>query len=78
MDAVLAEMFSPQNVTMRDVAVRAGVTAATVSLALRDSPEISAQTKARVLAAVQELGYRPNPYVQSLMRTRRRGRGAAS
>lgn len=77
MDAVFAEMFSPQNVTMRDVAVRAGVTAATVSLALRDSPEISAQTKARVLAAVQELGYRPNPYVQSLMRTRRRGRSAA-
>lgn len=64
-------------VSMRDVAARAGVTAATVSLALRDSPQISAETRARVLAAVKELGYRPNPYIQSLMRTRRRGKAAA-
>lgn len=61
---------------MRDVAARAEVTAATVSLVLRRSPLISIPTRERVLAAVRALNYRPHPYVQSLMRTRRR-RGAA-
>src|SRR3954469_1504557 len=64
-------------VSMRDVAARAGVTAATVSLVLRRSPLISVPTRERVLAAVQALGYRPHPFVQSLMRTRRSRRGAA-
>lgn len=61
---------------MRDVAVRAGVTASTVSLCLRNSPRISAETRARVLEAVRQLDYRPNPFVCALMRSRRR-RGAA-
>lgn len=62
---------------MRDVAARAAVSPATVSLVLRRSPLISAHTCARVLEAAQSLGYRPNPFVQSLMRTRRR-RGCAA
>lgn len=62
---------------MRDVAEKAGVTASTVSLCLRRSPRISARTRKRVLAAARELGYRPHPLVQSLMRTRRR-RGMAA
>ncbi len=67
----------PHPVSMRDVAAHASVTAATVSLVLRRSPLISAPTRERVLAAVRTLGYRPHPFVQSLMRTRRR-RGAAA
>jgi LacI family transcriptional regulator len=61
---------------MRDVAARVGVTAFTVSLCLRGNPSITPATRARVLVAVQELGYRPNPMVRALMRSRRH-RGAA-
>lgn len=70
-------MTPPHPVSMRDVAAHADVSAATVSLVLRRSPLISAATRARVLAAAHALGYRPNPFVQSLMRTRRR-RGSAA
>jgi DNA-binding LacI/PurR family transcriptional regulator len=61
---------------MRDVALRAGVTAATVSLSLRGSPLITSATRAKVLEAAHALGYQPNPLVRALMRSRRR-RGAA-
>lgn len=61
---------------MRDVAARAGVTASTVSLCLKASPLISAATRDRVLAAANELGYRPNPLVRALMKSRRRRGGA--
>jgi transcriptional regulator with XRE-family HTH domain len=58
--------------TMRDVARRAGVSVSTVSLALRNSPLVSAETQAAVRAAVAELGYRVNPYVAAHMRSRRK------
>lgn len=51
---------------MRDVAVRAGVSPMTVSRALHDSPAVSPATKARVLAAADVLGYRPNELARSL------------
>jgi LacI family transcriptional regulator len=61
---------------MRDVAVRAGVTAATVSLSLRGSSEISAATRARVCEIARTMGYRQNPLVRVLMRSRRRRNAA--
>src|SRR4051812_45498173 len=45
---------------MADVARAAGVSAQTVSRALRDSPNVSPDTRRRVLAAVDQLGYRFN------------------
>ncbi len=49
-----------RNVTISDVAERAKVSRMTVSKVLRDTGSISLQTRERVLAAVQELGYVKN------------------
>jgi LacI family transcriptional regulator len=49
-----------------------GLSAATVSLALRDSPRVLAPTKQRVLLAARRAGYRPNPLVASVMTVLRR------
>jgi DNA-binding LacI/PurR family transcriptional regulator len=46
--------------SMADVAEAAGVSAQTVSRALRGSPNVSPETRRRVLAAVDQLGYRLN------------------
>ncbi|TDE36145.1 LacI family DNA-binding transcriptional regulator [Nonomuraea mesophila] len=46
--------------SMTDVARTAGVSAQTVSRTLRDSPNVNPETRKRVLAAVEQLGYRFN------------------
>jgi len=59
--------------TMQDVARLAGVSQPTVSRVLHrtgSTPQISENTRQRVLAAVSELGYRPNVAARNL-RTRR-------
>lgn len=52
--------------TMRDVATLAGVSAMTVSRVLHDDPRITDDTKRRVLAAVQQLGYRRDEIARNL------------
>ncbi|AEG44854.1 LacI family DNA-binding transcriptional regulator [Isoptericola variabilis] len=54
--------------TMWDVAARAGVSQATVSLVLNDvgGSRVAESTKVRVLTAVEELGYRTNAFARSL------------
>jgi DNA-binding LacI/PurR family transcriptional regulator len=47
-------------VTLDDVAARVGVSRALVSMALRGSSRVAAHTRERVIAAAEELGYRPN------------------
>lgn len=53
-------------VKLADVARRAGVSKATVSLALNGSERINAQTRARIERLAKEMGYRPNPYARKL------------
>jgi len=53
-------------VTIKDVARRAGVSIATVSYVLNESAPISEATRARVLAAAAELGYRPSAIARGL------------
>lgn len=50
-----------QRVTMEDIAQRAGVSLATVSLVLRDKPGINEETRRRVFDVARELGYRKRP-----------------
>ena len=49
-----------------DVAKAAGVSTSTVSHVLSRKRSISAETTERVLAAIRELGYEPNPNAQAL------------
>ena len=49
--------FGDRRPRMKDIAEWLGVSAATVSLALRDNPRISTEMRARVRAAAKELGY---------------------
>jgi len=55
--------------TMKDVARLARVSVQTVSCVVNDKPDITEETRARVLAAIKELGYRPYSVARSL-RTR--------
>ncbi|GIF00553.1 LacI family DNA-binding transcriptional regulator [Paractinoplanes rishiriensis] len=52
--------------TMRDVARRAGVSSKTVSNVLNGYPYIKESTRARVLAAIDELGYQMNISARNL------------
>lgn len=52
-------MKKPERLTIRDIAVAAGVSPATVSLVLNGKGEISGVTRARVLEAVASLNYVP-------------------
>lgn len=59
-------------VGIKDIAKKAGVSIATVSHAFRNPGRVSDETRKRVLAAAQEIGYTPNKMAVSL-RTARSG-----
>jgi LacI family transcriptional regulator len=52
-----AASLAARRITMKDVAEAAGVSRATVSLVVRDSPQIPTKTKQRVRETIERLGY---------------------
>ena len=52
--------------SLKDLANELGVSIATVSRALRSSPEIGKEMQVRVKELAKRLNYRPNPFAQSL------------
>ncbi|MEU2349728.1 LacI family DNA-binding transcriptional regulator [Modestobacter sp. NPDC049651] len=60
----------PSSPTLDEVAVRAGVSRATVSRVINDSPRVSPEAREAVLSAVAQLRYVPNRMARSLV-TRR-------
>lgn len=59
-------------VTIKDIAKALGLSTSTVSRALRDSYEISAETKKLVLEYAEKINYKPNPIALSLKERRSR------
>ncbi len=59
--------MKPSSPTLRDVAHKAGVSAMTVSLALRNQSSIAASTRHRIQALAAEMGYRRDPVMARLM-----------
>ena len=50
----------PKSATLNDVGALCGVSYQTVSRVVNESPFVAAKTRAQVLKAIAELGYRPN------------------
>jgi DNA-binding LacI/PurR family transcriptional regulator len=63
---------------MADVARLAGVSHQTVSRVLNDHPNVRADTRERVLAAIRELAYRPNAAARTLVTRRTHTLGVIS
>jgi DNA-binding LacI/PurR family transcriptional regulator len=62
---------------MADVARLAGVSQKTVSRVINDAPNVRPSVRSRVLAAVEELGYRPNAAARALVTQQTRVLGVA-
>ncbi|MBE2214589.1 MAG: LacI family DNA-binding transcriptional regulator [Opitutaceae bacterium] len=65
--AVVPRLRVRTNVTMRQVAMAAGVSRTTVSHALRGSPSVTPETRARVEAVARRLGYVLDPAMSRFM-----------
>lgn len=66
----MAVRSAPGRVTMRDVALAAQVSTATVSKVLNNRPDVGPEVRARVAATIERLGYRPDSIARGL-RSRR-------
>jgi LacI family transcriptional regulator, galactose operon repressor len=60
-------MSETRAVTIADVAALAGVSIGTVSKALNGRGQLRAETRERVLAAAERLGFRPSPLARGLL-----------
>jgi len=59
--------MSVSHVSLQRIAERAGVSAMTVSRALRNEPRVAKATRERILSIATELGYRPDPQLSRIM-----------
>src|SRR5207245_10246307 len=68
----------PRAAVMSDVGRLAGVSHQTVSRVINGSPHVRPETRDRVMAAMEELGYRPNPVARALVTGRSKMLGVVS
>lgn len=59
-----------RDLTMKDIAEKAGVSVATVSRVLNNTKPVSSELKKKVLDIVKETGYKPNALARSLIKQR--------
>ena len=62
--------------SVTSIAAKLGVSAMSVSVALRGMPGVSAELRAKILSAARELGYTPDPVASEYMAMLRSLRGA--
>jgi LacI family transcriptional regulator len=58
------------SITIKEIARQLNISKSTVSRALRDSSEISEETKRKVMERAEQLNYAPNPIAISLLKNR--------
>jgi LacI family transcriptional regulator len=63
-------MATPRQVTIRQVAQKAGVSTQTVSRVLNNRPDVAAKTRETVQQVIDQLGYKPSALARSLIRRR--------
>ena len=63
-------MIEKQNITMKDIARELGVSVATVSRALKDSPRISEEQRERIKQYAHDHNFYPNVLAKSLRHSR--------
>ncbi len=63
-------MIKRNKITLKEIADLIGVSTATVSKALRDSPDISEAMRKKVKKIASEMGYRPNILARTLIQRR--------
>lgn len=56
-----------RRITLRDIAETLGISVASVSLGMRNDPQIPESTRRKIHSTAQRLGYRPDPVVSKLM-----------
>lgn len=66
MSALTGPPSTPRAPSITDVAARSGVSIQTVSRVVNGAPRVADATRQRVLAAISDLGYRPNPAARAL------------
>lgn len=67
MSHLFVAMPDHPSVRMREIADAAGVSVSAVSLALRNSPKISAERRRAIMMVAEKLGYRRDPRLAELM-----------
>jgi DNA-binding LacI/PurR family transcriptional regulator len=66
-----------RRITLRDIAAKAGISHAAVSLALKNSPEVSKETRKRVQKLARQMGYKADPMLSALSSYRMKVRPAS-